>query len=125
MEKYELTHWGIKGMKWGVRRYQNKDGSLTPAGKKRYDNWSDDAKSVSSLKKKSINEMSNVELKRLNERARLEQEYSRLNPSAVKRGLAVAGGVAAALGTAVGLYNNSKQVIDIGKKIAEACIGKK
>lgn len=31
----ELQHWGIKGMKWGVRRYQNKDGSLTPAGKKR------------------------------------------------------------------------------------------
>lgn len=33
----ELMHWGIKGMKWGVRRYQNKDGSLTPAGRKRYD----------------------------------------------------------------------------------------
>ena len=33
----ELMHWGIKGMKWGVRRYQNKDGSLTPAGKKRYE----------------------------------------------------------------------------------------
>lgn len=32
----ELIHWGIKGMKWGVRRYQNKNGSLTPAGKKRY-----------------------------------------------------------------------------------------
>ena len=32
---YELYHHGIKGMKWGVRRYQNKDGSLTPAGKKR------------------------------------------------------------------------------------------
>ena len=32
-----LYHSGIKGMKWGVRRYQNKDGSLTPAGKKRYD----------------------------------------------------------------------------------------
>lgn len=31
----ELTHYGVKGMKWGVRRYQNKDGSLTPAGKKR------------------------------------------------------------------------------------------
>lgn len=30
-----LQHWGIKGMRWGVRRYQNKDGSLTPAGKKR------------------------------------------------------------------------------------------
>lgn len=33
----ELYHWGVKGMKWGVRRYQNKDGSLTPAGKKRYE----------------------------------------------------------------------------------------
>lgn len=32
----ELYHWGIKGMKWGVRRFQNPDGSLTPAGKKRY-----------------------------------------------------------------------------------------
>ena len=32
----ELYHWGIKGMKWGVRRYQNKDGTLTPLGKKRY-----------------------------------------------------------------------------------------
>lgn len=32
----ELWHYGIKGMRWGVRRYENEDGSLTPAGKKRY-----------------------------------------------------------------------------------------
>lgn len=32
----ELYHAGVKGMKWGVRRYQNKDGSLTNAGKRRY-----------------------------------------------------------------------------------------
>lgn len=31
----ELYHYGVKGMKWGVRRYQNLDGSLTAAGKKR------------------------------------------------------------------------------------------
>lgn len=37
MDNYELIHWGVKGMKWGVRRYQNKDGTLTNAGKKRYD----------------------------------------------------------------------------------------
>lgn len=32
----ELYHHGIKGQKWGIRRYQNEDGSLTKAGIKRY-----------------------------------------------------------------------------------------
>lgn len=41
----ELCHFGIKGMKWGRRRYQNRDGSLTPAGRKRYvDKSIDEAK---------------------------------------------------------------------------------
>ena len=33
---HELYHWGIKGQKWGIRRYQNPDGSLTEEGKARY-----------------------------------------------------------------------------------------
>lgn len=35
MDTNYLVHHGVKGMRWGVRRYQNKDGSLTPLGKKR------------------------------------------------------------------------------------------
>ena len=35
ISKYELYHHGVKGMKWGVHRYQRPDGSLTPAGRKR------------------------------------------------------------------------------------------
>lgn len=35
---YDIEHHGIMGQKWGIRRYQNKDGSLTPEGKARYGN---------------------------------------------------------------------------------------
>lgn len=39
----ELYHYGTKGQKWGIRRYQNPDGSLTEEGKKRYANYSERA----------------------------------------------------------------------------------
>lgn len=93
MERSELKHWGIKGMKWGVRRYQNKDGSLTPAGKKRYSDGSISSSSTSKSsqtsqqpKKKTVSEMSDQELRDAVNRLRLEQDYAKLNPEKVSRG---------------------------------------
>ena len=54
MNADELKHYGIKGMKWGVRRFQNKDGSLTADGRKRY--GSEDLKSM----QKQVNQGKNV-----------------------------------------------------------------
>lgn len=119
----ELQHAGIKGMKWGVRRYQNKDGTLTDAGKKRYNkNMSDDARTASELKKKKVSELSNAELKKLNERSRLEQEYSKLNPSSIKKGWKFVAGAAGVMGTALAVYNNSNQLIKIGKTVGDKII---
>lgn len=55
----ELIHYGILGMKWGVRRYQNPDGSLTSAGKKRYS---------------STSEKTNAKIKLIKDRTKLREQ---------------------------------------------------
>lgn len=76
MENNTLAHWGIKGMKWGRRRYQNADGSLTPAGKKRYDDSHEDYRRAHD--KKSVKQMSDRELRERNNRLQMEKQYADL-----------------------------------------------
>ena len=115
MDKYELYHHGIKGMKWGVRRYQNKDGSLTAAGKKRQRGWSEDAKTADNISRKSVKAMSNAELRKLNERTQLETNYKNLHPGAVKKGMRFVTTAAAFTGTALALYGNADKLVKLGK----------
>lgn len=86
MANNELTHWGIKGMKWGVRRFQNKDGSLTEAGRKRYDDDDNGGSKPKAPERKSARDMSDEELFRAVNRARLEDQYNSLRPEHVSTG---------------------------------------
>ena len=75
----ELYHWGIKGMKWGVRRFQNPDGSLTPAGKKRYnaENGEGEEKPNYAPKapKKNASDYTDDELRTQINRMQMEKQY--------------------------------------------------
>ena len=105
-----LEHIGVKGMKWGVRRKSSRSAEK-----------SSDYKQVSSLRKKPASALSNKELKELNERLNLEQNFNRLNPGKVSSGKKQAEAIIATVGVAFTVYNmiNSpagKAFINIGKR---------
>ena len=97
-----LMHYGVLGMKWGRRKFQS---SVRKSKKqKRADSYSSDYQETRKMRRKSSKKLSNDELKKLNNRMRLEQEYNRLSTSQVNRGLEVTKKTVAIAGTIGGLY---------------------
>lgn len=118
----ELYHHGVIGMKWGIRRYQNKDGSLTAKGKKRY---SSDYNEAQNIKRKGIKRMSNEDLRKVNNRDQLERTYKLNNKSKAQKGASAIAKGAKIIGTTAGvtasiitLTKNAPEIISTGKKIA-------
>lgn len=88
----DICHSGILGMKWGIRRFQNKDGSLTPQGKVRYRNnglskglglftkkeAKGDAVKVpkgKKIRKRHLSELTSEEIREKISRLKIENEY--------------------------------------------------
>ena len=109
-EDGELTHYGIKGMKWGVRRPVGPDG-LVGSGSRRV--RSEDSTAVRRIKKKRIHELSNQELQKINTRLELERKnrdlQNRGTLNKIKKGTAAAAVVLAVpttIATAYNFYNS-------------------
>lgn len=73
-----LVHHGIKGQQWGIRRYQNEDGTLTEEGKQRYNDSSPESKKWD---KRETAYLTDDELNRRNLRLQREQQYKNLTTS--------------------------------------------
>lgn len=99
MQQAYLEHYGVKGMKWGVRRDRKNRSS-------RKSRQSSDHRTAKKIKRKRLSEMSNQEINTVNQRMRLENEYRNLKfqQSVINRGHKKVQTAIAIVGTATAAY---------------------
>lgn len=95
----ELMHYGVLGMRWGVRRYKNKDGTLTTAGKKRLSKDKDKVeKKERKVALKNRRSLSDVDLKKKIERLKMEKEFKNLTEEDISPGRKYVGEIMSSAG---------------------------
>lgn len=104
VDKTTLEHWGIKGMKWGIRRFQNPDGSLTAAGRKRYSDSAEGGKSTSASNKSKSSGKTSSSSKSSSSSEEKEDPVIRKKPSEMTD---------AELNAAINRLNLEKKYIDL------------
>lgn len=83
MNNNELTHYGVLGMRWGHKKAQSSNAS---GSSKRRSSKSEDYLRAKKLKKKRLSQLSNAELKELNNRMQLESQYKNLKKQDISAG---------------------------------------
>ena len=118
MNNNELYHYGVLGMKWGIRK--SRGGGVSKTGRrgrttKERPIAHEDYKKAHS--KKSVREMSDTELRSRINRLDMERRYQELNPSTKNRGrkyvnsiIKTGTTIATATGTALTIYNNADKI---------------
>lgn len=114
----DIEHFGILGQKWGVRRYQNEDRTLTEEGKARYRKESEYDSKSNTWKSKDARHLTDEELNKRNSRLQRERQYRDLTEPPIKKATKEALKkilIATAIGvTAAAMTKNYKSWMDKG-----------